>query len=51
MTTSYEADVVAWANEQARLIRADQFDLLDLQHIAEEMRMWGRVNSVNWQVG
>jgi len=37
MRTSYEADVVAWANEQASLIRAGQFDLLDLEHIAEEI--------------
>ena len=29
MTTSYETDVVAWANEQAKLIRAGQLDQLD----------------------
>ena len=37
MKTSYEADVVAWANEQASLIRAGRFDQLDLTHIAEEI--------------
>lgn len=37
MKTSYEADVVAWASEQARLIRAGHFDQLDLAHIAEEI--------------
>jgi Domain of unknown function DUF29 len=42
MTTSYETDVVAWANEQARLIRAGQFDQLDLEHIAEEIEDVGK---------
>ena len=42
MTTSYDLDVVAWANEQARLIRAGRFDLLDLEHIAEEIEDVGK---------
>lgn len=42
MKTNYEADVVAWANEQARLIRAGQFELLDLEHIAEEIEDVGK---------
>lgn len=42
MKTSYETDVVAWANEQARLIRAGQFDQLDLAHIAEEIEDVGK---------
>lgn len=42
MTTRYETDIVAWANEQARLIRAGQFDLLDLEHIAEEIEDVGK---------
>lgn len=42
MNTSYETDVVAWANEQARLIRAGQFDQLDLAHIAEEIEDVGK---------
>lgn len=42
MSTIYEADVVAWASEQARLIRAGQFDLLDLVHIAEEIEDVGK---------
>ena len=42
MNTSYEADVVMWANEQARLIRAGRFDLLDLEHIAEEIEDVGK---------
>jgi hypothetical protein len=42
VSTSYEADVVAWANEQARLIRAGRFDLLDLEHLAEEIEDVGK---------
>ena len=42
MIASYEIDVVAWANEQARLIRAGRFDLLDLEHIAEEIEDVGK---------
>ena len=42
MRTSYETDVVAWANEQAGLIRAGRFDLLDLEHIAEEIEDVGK---------
>jgi len=29
--TGYEQDVIAWASEQARLLRAGQFDLLDIE--------------------
>lgn len=38
----YDTDVVAWASEQARLIRAGRFDLLDLEHIAEEIEDVGK---------
>lgn len=41
-TIRYETDIVAWANEQARLIRAGRFDLLDLEHIAEEIEDVGK---------
>lgn len=34
---SYESDVAAWANQQAALIRSRQFNLLDLEHLAEEI--------------
>lgn len=39
---TYEDDVVAWANEQARLLRAGRFDLLDIQHIADEIEDVGK---------
>jgi hypothetical protein len=42
MSTSYEADVVAWANEQASLLRAGRFELLDRDHIAEEIEDVGK---------
>jgi hypothetical protein len=35
--TSYDADIIAWANEQARLLRAGRFEQLDIEHIAEEI--------------
>ena len=41
-TISYENDIVAWANQQAWLVRNKRFDLLDLEHIAEEIEDVGR---------
>ena len=34
---SYDGDIIAWANEQARLLRSGQFNQLDIEHIAEEI--------------
>ncbi len=42
MGTTYESDVVAWADEQAQLVRAGRFELLDLEHIAEEIEDVGK---------
>ncbi len=39
---SYHDDIVAWSREQARLIRARRFDLLDLAHVAEEIEDVGK---------
>jgi hypothetical protein len=39
---TYETDVVAWAKEQARLLRSGRFDLLDIEHIAEEIEDVGK---------
>lgn len=39
---AYDADVVAWSLEQARLLRAGQFSLLDIEHIAEEIEDVGK---------
>jgi hypothetical protein len=40
--TSYNADVIAWANEQASFIRSGRFDLLDIEHIADEIEDVGK---------
>lgn len=42
MGVSYEQDIIAWVNEQDRLIRAGHFDLLDLEHITEEIEDVGK---------
>lgn len=34
---AYDTDIAAWAQEQARLLRARRFDVLDIEHIAEEI--------------
>ena len=38
----YDRDIIAWANEQARLLRAGQLEQLDLEHIAEEIEDVGK---------
>jgi hypothetical protein len=42
IATDYETDVIAWANEQARLLRAGLFSQLDIEHIAEEIEDVGK---------
>jgi hypothetical protein len=42
MQTSYETDVIAWANEQAALLRSGKFSDLDLEHIADEVEDVGK---------
>jgi hypothetical protein len=41
-TKSYDNDIIAWANEQARLLRAGRFDALDIEHIADEIEDVGK---------
>ena len=41
-TINYETDIIAWANQQAWLIRHKKFDLLDIEHIAEEIEDVGK---------
>jgi len=38
----YDQDAHAWAFEQARLLRAGRFDLLDIEHLAEEIEDIGK---------
>lgn len=40
--TRYEADVVAWASEQAALLRSGQFSEIDFENIAEEIEDVGK---------
>lgn len=39
---SYEKDVAGWSFEQASLIRQGKLDLLDLEHIADEIEDVGK---------
>lgn len=39
---AYEQDINAWAMEQARLLRAGRFELLDIEHIAGEIEDVGK---------
>ncbi|BCG04091.1 hypothetical protein PPGU19_086590 (plasmid) [Paraburkholderia sp. PGU19] len=35
--TSYDQDIIAWAREQAALLRAGRFEEIDVKHIADEI--------------
>lgn len=39
---AYDQDILAWSQEQARLIRAGRFELLDVAHVAEEIEDVGK---------
>jgi hypothetical protein len=40
--TLYDQDFYAWANEQARLLRAGDMTHADIEHIAEEIESMGK---------
>jgi hypothetical protein len=42
MQATYDRDVIAWANEQAALLRAGRFSELDIEHIADEVEDVGK---------
>lgn len=42
MSTPYKEDVVAWANEQAALLRAGKLSEIDIENIAEEIESVGK---------
>jgi hypothetical protein len=46
MGTIYEQDVLAWAQEQAALLRSGKLSAIDSEHIAEEIDDVARAN--NW---
>lgn len=42
MTIAHDRDFYAWTQNQAQLLRTGQFDILDIQQIAEEIEDMGR---------
>lgn len=42
MAATYETDIIAWANEQASLLRAGRLSSIDIDHIAEEIEDVGK---------
>jgi hypothetical protein len=42
MTATYENDIVAWAKEQAYLLRSGRLSSIDIEHIAEEIEDVGK---------
>jgi len=40
--TNYDQDVIAWAAEQAELLRGRRYALLDIDHLAEEIEDVGK---------
>jgi hypothetical protein len=42
MATTYENDIVAWAKEQAYLLRSGKLSAIDIEHIAEEIEDVGK---------
>jgi hypothetical protein len=42
MGNLYETDIVAWASEQAELLRSGQWSALDMENIAEEIEDVGK---------
>jgi hypothetical protein len=42
VSTKYDTDIVAWANEQAALLRAGRFSELDAEHLSDEVEDVGK---------
>jgi hypothetical protein len=42
MNTLYEADFYAWTQEQAKLLRSQQWELVDVENLIEEIETLGR---------
>lgn len=42
MGTAYKTDIIAWANEQAALLRSGELSAIDIEHIAEEIEDVGK---------
>ena len=48
MGTPYETDIIAWANEQAALLRSGRLSELDIEHLADEIEDVGK--SEQWEL-
>jgi Domain of unknown function DUF29 len=50
--TSYKNDLVIWSFEQARLLREHRFDMLDIEHLANEIEgvAKGKLNALVLQI-
>ncbi len=48
MGIAYQHDILAWANEQAAFLRVGRFDLLDIDHLAEEIEDVGKSEQREW---
>jgi predicted XRE-type DNA-binding protein len=46
MGTRYETDIVAWANEQAALLRSGQLSAIDIEHIADPLPIFNTLEPV-----
>ena len=42
MIVSYETDIIAWANQQAQLLRSGRWSEIDVTHIVEEIEDVGK---------
>jgi hypothetical protein len=40
--TPYDKDVILWSEQQARLLRAGRFSMLDIEHLADEIEDVGK---------
>ncbi len=40
--STYETDIIAWANQQAQLLREGRFEQLDITHLVEEIEDVGK---------
>jgi len=47
MENLYDEDVIAWAEQQAHLLRTDQWSQLDIGNLAEEIDDMGKSENAN----
>ena len=47
--SDYEHDFYTWTQEQARALREGRFTELDLEHLAEGSRTWGKARREDYR--